>query len=299
MTDHVLTLLARRKGALDPAFIDRLAQTLDRLGAGLGTADWLAPGLAVDLPFADLNADQAEAAARRSIGRRKIDVIAQPSGLRRKRILVADMESTLIVNEMLDELADLVGKRTEIAGITARAMNGELDFEGALDARVALIAGLSVADLERVATRIEIMPGARALIATMRGAGAGTYLVSGGFRFFTRMIAERLGIEREAGNDLEIENGRLTGRVLRPILGRAAKREALLAAAAERLQPIEATLAVGDGANDLDMILAAGLGIAFRAKPMVAARARWRIDHGDLTALLYAQGYRRDEFRVS
>ena len=222
-------------------------------------------------------------------------MLAQPAGERRKRLLIADMESTLIENEMLDELADYVGKRAEIAAITARAMNGELDFTGALDARVELLAGLDQSVLDESAQRIRYMPGAAALIATMQANGAQTAIVSGGFRWYTALVARKLGVGQEFGNHLEIRHGKLTGKVVPPILGREAKLETLVRLATEAGLPLAATLAVGDGANDLDMIGAAGLGVAFRAKPIVAAQAKWRVMHGDLTALLYAQGYREGE----
>ena len=296
MLDHVLTLIAPDGGApLAAGLIAELRETLYRLGAEVGTPDWLKPGQVCDLDYADLNADQADAAARRLLDTLPVDVVAQPKAERRKRLLVADMESTLIRNEMLDELADFVGLRAEIAGITARAMNGELDFEGAVEARVALLKDLPAKVLDESATRMELMPGAKALVATMRRHGAATVLVSGGFRFFTRKVAALLGMDREFGNDLEIADAKLTGRVIKPILGRQAKFDTLVQQATEAGLPLAATLAVGDGANDLDMIQAAGLGIAFHAKPIVAERAKWRIEHNDLTSLLYAQGYRAGE----
>ncbi len=296
MTDHVVTLIARQ---LDPALMAALAEALIRLGAETGRPRWLAPGQACDLDFMDLDPDQADAAARQLIGGEPIDVVAQPSAHRRKRLLVADMESTLIRNEMLDELADFVGLKDEIAGITARAMNGELDFEAAIEARVKLLQGLPVTTLAIAAERIRVMPGAEALIATMRAHGARTVLVSGGFRFFTRLVAARLGIDAEFANDLVIEGDNLAGTVAKPILGRQAKFDRLMHEAASAGLTLAETLAVGDGANDLDMIMAAGLGIAFHAKPVVAERAQWRIEHADLTALLYAQGYSADEISVT
>jgi phosphoserine phosphatase len=296
MLDQILTLIAPEGGApLAPGLIAELRETLYRLGAEVGPPDWLQPDLVCDLAYADLNADQADAAARLLLGELPVDVVAQPKAERRKRLLVADMESTLIRNEMLDELAEYVGLRAEIAAITARAMNGELDFEGAVEARVALLNGLSETVLEDCAAKMVLMPGARALVATMRSQGAATVLVSGGFRFFTRKVAALLGVDQEFGNELEINKGKLTGRVVKPILGRQAKFDMLVRQAAEAGLPLAATLAVGDGANDLDMIQAAGLGVAFHAKPIVAERAKWRIEHGDLTALLFAQGYRAEE----
>lgn len=295
MTDHVLTLIANDR-SIGNTLVDGVRDALTRLGADTAPIDWLDEGNAGDIGFSDLNADQADAAARAAIGDRPIDVIAQPIALRRKQLLVADMESTLIRNEMLDELADFVGLRDQIAAVTARAMNGELDFESALETRVHLLANLPVETLETAAGRIETMPGAAALIATMRHHGAYTVLVSGGFTFFTVKVQAWLGIDEQHANQLLVKGGKLTGTVAKPILGREAKYDTLIRLAAERHLPLTATISVGDGANDIDMILAAGLGIAFHAKPSVAARAKCRIDHNDLTALLYAQGYRRSEF---
>jgi len=293
MSDTVLTLIAAPDAAVEPA-ATAVTAALALLGARALGREWLAPGVACDLHFSDLDADQAEAAGRVALGPAfgAIDVIAQPLAGRRKRLLVADFESTIIANEMLDELADGVGLRAEIAEITRRAMNDEIDFAEALGQRVALLKGLPESALDEAAARIRLVSGARALVATMRAHGAYAVLVSGGFTRYTSRIRAALGFDRDIANELVIENGRLAGTVREPILAREAKLEALKTIAAERGLPLFATLAVGDGANDMAMIDAAGLGIAFHAKPAVAARARHRIDHGDLTALLYAQGYR-------
>lgn len=296
MPDHVVTLIAGSAApVLGETVVDAIRARLHGLGADVERATWLAAGKACDIGFSHLHADQAEAVARVVLGDAPVDVIAQASAGRRKKLLLADMESTLIHNEMLDELADYVGLREKIAGITARAMNGELDFEGALDERVALLAGLGVEILARAGERITVMPGARALVQTMRRHGALTVLVSGGFTYYTTRIRETLGLDRDYANTLEIIDDKLSGRVVRPILGKQAKYDALVRIAAELGLALADTIAVGDGANDLAMLQAAGLGIAYHAKPSVAAAAKWRIDHGDLTALLYAQGYRADE----
>ena len=257
-----------------------------------GTGDWPAPS-ACDL------VGIADEAARLAIAGRPIDIIAQPAEGRRKKLLVADLESTIIENEMLEELADFLGLRAPVAEITRRAMNGEIDFVGALTERVALLRGLPESVLAEAASRIRIMPGARALIATVRRAGVTTALVSGGFTVFAEQVAAELGFDKVVANRLDIAGGKLAGTVSPPIVTGATKRDTLVALAEELGIGLDATLAVGDGANDLPMLQAAGLGIAFRAKPALAAAARWRVDHADLTALLYAQGYRQEEIAAT
>lgn len=259
------------------------------------TVDWLAEGVAGDLAT-DLPPPEAEQRVRGALAGAPVDVVAQAATGRRKRLLVADMESTIIENEMLDELAEELGLRGRIAAITARAMRGELDFEGALRERVAMLAGLEIAALERAQEKIRIMPGARALVATMRAGGAYCALVSGGFDYYTAIVRAELGFDYDQANRLGVRDGKLSGEVIPPILGRDAKRAALERLAREHGIEVCDAITVGDGANDLDMLAAAGTGVAFRAKPLVAEAARARIDHGDLTALLYIQGYRRDEF---
>jgi phosphoserine phosphatase len=288
----VLTVIAGPSAARDlPDLVAALAAALPLAGP----PDWLAPDTACDLPLAGTAGEAAEAAARQAIGDAAIDVLVQPAAGRRKRILVADFEATIIENEMLDELADFVGRRSEVAEITKRAMNGEIDFAAALNERVALLKGLPASVLDDAAGRIRLTPGARALVATARAAGVRTALVSGGFTVFAERVAGELGFERVVANRLDIADGRIAGTVRAPIVTRDTKRDTLIALAKEGAVPRSATLAVGDGANDLPMLLVAGLGIAFHAKPAVATAARWRIDHADLTALLYAQGYRQDE----
>jgi phosphoserine phosphatase len=252
--------------------------------------DWLSPAAC------DIAGDAVtEAAARSAIGNRPIDVIVQSAAGRKKRLLVADLESTIIENEMLDELADFLGLRGHVAEITRRAMNGEIDFVDALSERVALLRGQPVSLLDRAAERIRLMPGAQVLISTLRRAGVHTALVSGGFTVFAERIAAELGFDRVVANRLDIEDGKLAGTVTPPIVTATTKHATLVALAAEFGLTLDETMAIGDGANDLPMLGAARLGIAFHAKPAVAAASRWRIDHADLTALLYAQGYRQEE----
>jgi phosphoserine phosphatase len=297
--EDVLTLIgAETAPGLDDA-VAAVRARLRELGASVGAVDWLAPARACDIPYDGLDTDQADAGARRLLATEfpglAADIVAQPSTGRRKRLLVADMESTIIENEMLDELAAFLGLREKVSEITRQAMNGEIDFAAALKARVALLAGMAATRLDEAAARIRIMPGAAALVATMRAHGAHAVLVSGGFTVFTAPVRQALGFDAAIANELIVENGRLTGRVREPIVTRETKLAALKRLAAERALPLAATLAVGDGANDLPMIEAAGLGVAFRAKPAVAAASRIRIDRGDLTALLHAQGYRESE----
>ncbi|MGF1553193.1 MAG: phosphoserine phosphatase SerB [Paracoccaceae bacterium] len=225
-----------------------------------------------------------------------VDVNWLPAAGRRKRLLIADMDSTIIPVECIDELADMAGVGTAVAQVTERAMAGELDFEGALEARVALLAGTALDTLERVlAERIALNPGARTLVATMAANGAHTMLVSGGFTFFADRVARLAGFAEARANTLLTRDGHLTGEVARPILGREAKREALDKALAARGLGLGDVLAVGDGANDLAMVEAAGLGVAFRAKPVLERAARARLRHGGLEALLALQGYGEDE----
>ncbi|MEQ8177732.1 MAG: phosphoserine phosphatase SerB [Amphiplicatus sp.] len=257
------------------------------------------PGRALDIWLVDAASDCAPLAGRlrETLGPAPIDIVAQPLEGRRKRLLIADMDSTIIEQECIDELAEFAGKRAEISAITERAMRGELDFEAALKERVAMLKGLPESVLEETfRKRITLAPGARTLVQTMKKFGGYAALVSGGFTFFTSRVAAAAGFDFNDANTLIVKNGALTGEVGEPIRGRAAKEAALVRLAAERAIPLEETLAVGDGANDLSMLARAGLGVAYRAKPAVAAAADARIDHGDLTALLYMQGIPEAEF---
>ena len=293
--DHVLTLIAA-PGGLTAEHTAAVRAALRALAADVGSPDWLAEAEAADIPFGAIGADLSSAAARRALGDAAVDAIAQPRAERRKRLLVADMDSTIITSETLDELAAYAGLKDKIAAITARSMNGELDFAEALRLRVGMLKGLSTEALERTWEATALTPGAATLVATMRADGAYCCLASGGFTFFTGRVAAQLGFDLHVSNTLEAEDGKLTGIVAEPIFDRDSKLETLKRLAAERGLGLAATLAVGDGANDLAMIKAAGLGVAFRAKPVVAAAARARVEHGDLTALLFAQGFRRAEF---
>ena len=269
------------------AAVDRLAAA----GCAPGAATWLDEGVAFDIAFAS---DPGAARTALEGALTRTDVMVQPTATRRKALIVADMDSTMITVECIDELADYAGIKAQVAAVTEAAMRGELDFEGALDARVALLAGLDEAVIAQcLAERVRIMPGAKALVGTMRANGAEAVLVSGGFTRFADPVAADIGFDRAIANVLLIEDGRLTGKVAKPIVGSATKEDTLLAAIAARGIDPALSLAVGDGANDLAMIRRAGLGVAYHAKPIVAAAAGARVDHGDLSALLYAQGYRR------
>jgi len=234
---------------------------------------------------------------REAIAPAPVDVIVQPQATRRKRLLVADMDSTMIGQECIDELADFAGLKAHVAAITERAMRGEIAFEPALRERVALLKGLPATVVDAVvADRLTLTPGAKALIGTMRANGAYTALVSGGFTVFTGRIADKIGFDMHRGNVLDVTDGHFAGTVAEPILGKEAKRATLIELRQKtHLAPID-TIGIGDGANDLDMLAEAGLGVAFRAKPAVAAAADARLDRADLTALLYAQGYEAADF---
>jgi phosphoserine phosphatase len=275
--------------------LERVAVESLRNAWGGGDAVWLDPGVAAEFALEAVPENLWEVwDGFQAMG---IDLAVQPAVGRKKRMLIADMDSTMIQQECIDELADEAGVGPYVAGITARAMNGELEFEAALRARVGLLKGLEEAVIARVIRdRITLMPGGRALVATMRGNGGYAALVSGGFTAFTGAIAGVLGFDENRANTLLVEGGRLTGAVAEPILGRAAKVQALEEIAVRLgISPAEA-VAVGDGANDLGMLGLAGMGVALHAKPSVQAECQVRVNHGDLTALLYLQGYRRDEF---
>ncbi|VXC52368.1 phosphoserine phosphatase SerB [Sphingomonas sp. 8AM] len=286
------TLIAA--GRLTPNIMAEAHDRLAAAGCAPTTLAWIDEGDAADWQFELAPAD-ARAALEGVFDR--VDIIVQPRDGRRKMLLVADMDSTMITVECIDELADYAGLKPKIAAITEAAMRGELDFEAALDARVALLRGLDAAVIDTCrAERVQLMPGARALVRTMRGWGASAVLVSGGFTRFAEPVAAEIGFDRAIANVLEIDGAMLSGTVARPIVGAATKRETLLETRAALGLADAATLAVGDGANDLAMIEVAGLGVAYHAKPIVAAAAAARIEHGDLSALLWAQGVPRAEW---
>jgi len=283
---------------VDPALDSTIVDGARAVLPSPGPAHWLFDEVAVDIPFTG-SEDIAAIVTRlrEARGDLPIDIVVQPQAFRRKKLFLADMDSTMIGQECVDELADFAGLKAHVAAITERAMRGEIEFEPALRERVALLKGLSVGVVDEVlARRITLTPGGRELVATMRAHGAYTCLISGGFTLFTKAVAAMIGFQENRANELKVEDGKLTGEVAEPILGRAAK----LATLVELRESFDVdeidTLAVGDGANDLGMIEHAGLGVAYHAKPAVAAVAAARIDFGDLTALLHAQGYKRDEF---
>jgi phosphoserine phosphatase len=293
---YVATLIADPERArLDKRLLAAAADALAHAGASL----WLDEGVAADIPFTRADADLKTVAARvrAALMGAAVDVIVQPVADRRKRLFLADMDSTMIGQECIDELADFVGLRGKVSAITERAMRGEIAFEPALRERVGLLRGLPSSIVAKIiAERITLTPGGRALVTTMRAGGAYCCLVSGGFTLFTAPIGAMIGFDEDRSNILEVEGGMLAGLVREPILGKEAKRATLIELRDRMSLAPALTLAVGDGANDLAMLQEAGLGVAFRAKPAVAEAVQARIEHGDLSALLYAQGYRREEF---
>jgi phosphoserine phosphatase len=295
----VATLIAGPDYKLSSDLIDKTAFALNT-----NQTAWLDPGHAADLfitmsvPLPDIYA-----LARDAIGNAPCDVLIQPVKTRRKKLLIADMESTIIEQEMLDELADMIGLRKQVAGITSRAMNGELDFAAALRERVALLKSQPESILKTAAEAITHMPGASSLLATMKKHGAKSWLVSGGFAYFVEPVAKQLGFDASHANHLIVSDGVIIGEVANPILDKDSKRELMQKACVGYGLQISDALAVGDGANDVPMLktcnAGGGFGVAFQAKPKVRGVIPHQINYGDLSALLYAQGYTRDEITSS
>lgn len=288
---HVVTLLTNPETPV----LERVTVESLRNAWGGGDARWLDPGVAAEFEVDSIPENRWQ--VWEGLQARRVDMVVQRAEGRRKRLLIADMDSTMIRQECIDELADEAGVGARVADITARAMNGELDFEAALRERVGLLKGLPEAVIARVLRdRITLMPGGKVLLATMKANGAHAALVSGGFTAFTASVADQLGFDENRANILHVADGKLTGTVAEPILGKEAKLQALQEITAQLgITPAEA-IAVGDGANDLPMLLAAGTGAALHAKPRVQTECDVRVNHGDLSALLYLQGYSRDAF---
>ena len=285
---HILTLIASPRSTLN---LDYLAGALTSSGLHFKQVNWLHPKTVCDLTLETPPAPQAYAETLARCAQAKVDIVLQPLAGREKKLLISDMDSTMIAQECIDELADKVGLKAHVAAITERAMKGELDFKEALRARVLLLKDLPETTLQQVFDQhITLMPGAKTLVATMKARGATTHLVSGGFTFFTARVAQALGFDTDEANILELADGKLTGTVREPILDKDSKRASLERHAAQHQVPLSACLAVGDGANDLPMLLAAGLGVAYHAKPVVEAQAKASIRFNDLSALLYLQG---------
>ncbi len=290
----VATLIANPdRPVLTPQLVDKASHSLNA-----STVYWLCDGVACDIPLGDnIGPEKAKQALRAALQGEPVDFAVQIQDKRRKKLLVADMDSTMIGQECIDELADVAGLRDYISDITRRAMNGEIAFEPALRERVSLLKGLPLSIIDDVIeNRITLTNGGKELIATMRGHGAYTALVSGGFTLFTKKIANAIGFDEHNANELVVEDGHLAGLVNEPILGKQAKLEKLEELCKKLNISPEDAMAVGDGANDLAMLNLAGSGVALHAKPLVAEAASIRIDYGDLTALLYLQGYRKSEF---
>lgn len=293
----VLTLIASPDAPrLDDKLIEAICGVLRTSAVRVDHTEVLAPDLAADIFISADKTDAIEIPTRQYLGDRPIDFAVQPRNGRRKQLLVADMDSTIVTSETLDDLAAEAGIADQIAPITERAMRGELEFAEALRYRVRLLAGIDAKLMDRVWQQMHFTAGAATLVKTMRAHGAYTALVSGGFTAITKRVRDALGFDEDRANTLVIEHGKLTGKVADPILDKNAKLFSLQEIAAQRSISPQEAVAVGDGANDIPLLVAAGLGVAFHAKPKVREVAPAHIDHGDLTALLYLQGYRLTEF---
>ena len=297
--NHILTLICNpRTAILNDEALTMATSCLSELGAETADASWLAHGIACDIPFCGLDIEVVKANVQHKFRELPVDIIAQKSTNRRKKLLVADMDSTMIMGETLDDLAEFAGHKDKVAAITRLAMNGELHFVDALKQRIKLLKGLSLDNLKKTMARVELTPGGKTLVQTMKANGAVTILISGGFTYFTDRVRDMIGFDRAQGNNFEISDAKLTGQVLEPIIDKNAKLVILKKFAAEYGIAEIDTIAAGDGANDLPMLMAANTGVAYHAKPAVSELARISINYGDLTALLYIQGYRKEEFII-
>ena len=294
--ESVLTLIAPTVGDLNNEVVKLAADCLHQSGAHVNESDWLSDGESCDLFFSGVLADSIESRLRDIFTNTRIDMAIQPHEGRRKKLLLADMDSTIVTTETLDELAEYAGLKEQISEITERAMNGEILFRDALKERVGMLKGLGSETMAKTMERITYSPGARTLVRTMSANGAYTALASGGFRYFTGRVKQALGFDFEIGNEIEIADGKFTGEIIGDIVTKAVKRETLITLAEQQRIDISETMTVGDGANDLPMLEHAGTGVAYHAHPIVIAGAPYRIDHAGLDALLFLQGYRRNEF---
>lgn len=273
-----------------------MREALDTLHVETAPADWLAVGQAVDLSLGDADTYAVESCVRQTLSDAPIDIIVQKAYRRRKKLLIADMDSTIVIGETLDELAAYAGLKDEISAITQRAMRGELDFAAALYERVSMLQGLDESYLHEAMAQVELSPGAKTLVSTMRAHGANTALISGGFSFFTDRVRQQVGFHTSLGNQLQITDGKLTGKVIPPIIDKDTKLNMLIDTAEQLGLGMSDTMAIGDGANDVPMLSAAGTGVAYHAHPVARQAARARLNHTDLTGALFVQGYRLEEF---
>ena len=295
--DNVLTLIANPAEAiLDDSTVLSVREALDTLHIETAPADWLAAGQAVDLSLGDADTYAVESCVRQTLSDAPIDIIVQKAYRRRKKLLIADMDSTIVIGETLDELAAYAGLKDEISAITQRAMRGELDFAAALYERVSMLQGLDESYLHEAMAQVELSPGAKTLVSTMRAHGANTALISGGFSFFTDQVRQQVGFHTSLGNQLQITDGKLTGKVIPPIIDKDTKLNMLIDTAEQLGLGMSDTMAIGDGANDVPMLSAAGTGVAYHAHPVAREAARARLNHTDLTGALFVQGYRLEEF---
>ena len=294
----VVTLITSPERAnITHRHIDQARTILSKAGCDSKAPFWLAENISCDIEFDDTDTSRSLKFLQEEMKESEIDIVVQSQENRRKRLLLADMDSTIVVGETLDELAYYAGLKDQVAAITERAMRGEIDFKSALRERVSMLRGLPTDALNKALGNTKLTEGASTLVKTMRANGAYTVLVSGGFSFFTETIAKMAGFNEDRANKMIIQHGALTGEIAEPILDRDAKLETLKTISKEKKIPLIDTMAIGDGANDLPMIMKAGIGVAFNAKPIVEEKAPTAIRYGDLTALLYIQGYRRNEFR--